>query len=295
MADEAILLGPDRSNVGVLTPVSGNDDRQSSLAAICLTAGMLHHVGPHRLHVLLARSLAKAGVASLRVDQSGIGDSATRADNLPAQEVPIQEINDAMEELESRGFRRFILFGICSGAMNAIRAANGNPKIAGLVLVNTGSDDGYAEVDSQAAAQFYLKQSIWNANAWKNLVTGKVRYRLLFNTLFGVIADRFKRKTKNQTSIEDSLRDMLEPFARQGTSILSVMSDRHAQLYQIHESAYRKMQSAQFKSLVFPHTDHLFTSLVFQQELIDRVCEWASDLDAGNAEPPRQLAADMPG
>lgn len=295
MADEAILLGPERGNVGVFTPVSEKSSGRSRLAVISLTAGLIHHVGPHRLHVLLARSLAEAGIASLRLDQSGIGDSATRTDGLPAQEIPLREVDDAIAELERRGFSRFVLFGICSGAMHALRAANGNPKIAGLVLVNTGSDDGHAEVDSQAAAQFYLRQSIRNPNAWKNLLTGKVRYSLLFNTLFSVTADKIRRKSKPRTSIEENLRAMLEPYARQGTSILSVMSDRHAQYYQIYEDAYRKLQSRWFTSLIFPQTDHLFTSLEFQQQLIDQVCAWVGNLDEADIESPPRLAADVSG
>lgn len=278
MPEEALLLGPQRGNVGVLTPACDAPGAAARLAVICLTAGLIHHVGPHRLHVLLARALARQGVATLRLDISGIGDSAARSDDLPAQQVPLREINDAMDELERRGYRHFVLFGICSGAVNALHAAKDNPRVAGVIVVNAGSDDGYKQVDPQLAAQFYLKQSLRNPRAWKNLFTGKVRYRLMFHSLLAALADRFRARDPQLASMEDSLRELLAPYHRQGTSILSVMSDRHAQYYQIHRRVYEKLQSPQFESLVYPKTDHLFTSLEYQRRLIEQVCRWVREL-----------------
>ena len=42
---------------------------------VFLSAGLLHRVGPHGLHVRLARELAQMGFSSLRVDLAGTGDS----------------------------------------------------------------------------------------------------------------------------------------------------------------------------------------------------------------------------
>jgi len=295
MREEALLLGPGQSNVGVFTSAAHNAEGQSNMAAICITAGLLHHVGPHRMHVLLARALTKQGISTLRFDLSGIGDSSVRADDLPAREVPVQEINDAISALEKRGFTRFILFGICSGAARAVKAAVGNPKIAGIILVNIGGDDGNAEVDPRLAAQFYLKRSFWELSAWKNLVTGKVEYRALFYTLFSALKQKFKAEKKKPASMEEMLRSRLQPFIQQGTSILSVLSDRHSQIYEIHKEAYDKLQSVQYKILVYTDTDHLFTSLSLQHDLIDRICQWSGELVAANTEVQQKLGAETTG
>jgi alpha/beta superfamily hydrolase len=295
MREEALLIGSDHAVVGVFTPAADNAGGSSDMAAICITAGLLHHVGPHRMHVLLARALAKEGISTLRFDLSGIGDSAIRTDDLIANEVPVQEINDAINMLESRGFTRFILFGICSGAMRAAKAASGNSKIAGIILVNTGGDDGSAEVDTSPAAQLYLKRSLWNLSAWKNLVTGKVKYRALFYVLWSALIKKLKPVNKVSTSIEDLLRSKVELYSRQGTSILSVLSDRHAQIYELYQQVYDNLRSAQFKTLVYPNTDHLFTSLSQQQDLIDRICQWSAELAAANAETGSNPDAEMTG
>ena len=278
MQEEALLLGPYKTISGVFTPASNNIELHTSTALLCLTAGLLHHVGPHRLHVLLARALAKQGISTLRFDFSGIGDSAIRPDNVPAQDVPVQEINEAIAELEKRGFTRFILFGICSGAVHAAKAANNNPKIVGLILVNTGSDPSNTEANPQMAAQYYLKRSLWNPHAWKNLFTGKIKYRELFSTLFRAVLHKLRGKDKKLPAMEDNLQHGLQPFIEQGTSILMVLSDRHAQFYELYRNTIDSLQGAYFKTSVHSETDHLFTSLSAQQSLIKEVCQWSNEI-----------------
>ncbi|HHO59515.1 MAG TPA: alpha/beta fold hydrolase [Thiotrichales bacterium] len=282
MQEEALLLGPARSLAGVFTPATQTRDDQPKTALICLTAGLLHHVGPHRLHVLLARAIAGQGISTLRFDLSGIGDSATRTDGLSAQASSIEEINAAIAELEKRGYTRFILFGICSGAVQATKVALGNDKIAGLVLLNTGNDTSSSETNPQAGAQYYLKRSLWNPRAWKNLVTGRVKYRDLFYTLFAALKHRLINllpgERQKNLSMEETLKRGVAPFIEQGTAILVVLSDRHAQFFELHRDAIEALETEQFKVLMYPQTDHLFTSLAVQQELIEQVCRWSANL-----------------
>ena len=295
MREEALLLGPQQTNVGVFTPADDHAGRRSNMAVICITAGILHHVGPHRMHVLFARELAKRGICTLRFDLSGIGDSAVRNDDLLAHEVPAREINEAMHALEKRGFTRFILFGICSGAVDALKAAAGNPKISGLILLNSPSDEGNLKREPKLAAQFYLKKSLRNLGAWKNFFTGRVRYRALFHTFLSVIKHKLNSEVKKSVPYVDLLRESLRPYLQQGTSVISVMSDRNAQFYEMHKDAYDEMQSARYKILVYKNSDHLFTSLAVQQDVIEQLCRWSVELAEANAEMKQQFIEKMTG
>lgn len=295
MHEEALLLGQYQTNVGVFTQADNNDGEPSNMAVICITAGLLHHVGPHRMHVLFARELAKQGISTLRFDLSGIGDSAVRNDDLLAHEAPVRELNEAMHLLEKRGFTRFILFGICSGAVDALKAAAGNPKIAGLILLNSPSDVGNLESEPQLAAKFYLKKSLRNLNAWKNFFTGRVRYRALFHTFLSAIKHKLNPEVKKSVSYGDLLRASLGPYLQQGTSVISVMSDRNAQFYEMHKDAYDEMQSARYKVLVYKNSDHLFTSLAIQQDVIEQLCQWSVELVGANAESKQQFIEEMTG
>ena len=269
-----MLLGPARSNVGVFTPATGEGAARSDLAVLCLNAGLLHHVGPHRMHVLLARALAARGIHCLRLDQSGIGDSAVRGDDTPAEEVPVREIEEAISELESRGCRRFILFGICSGAVTAAKAALDHSKIVGVVMVNIG-DDPNAEVNPQYAAQFYLKSSARNVRAWRNLVTGRARVLKLVKTLAAAAMQMLRVKYRAGATLEQGLGQAIRKFEEQDTSVLVVASDRYAQFFELHRKTLDKLANDYFKILTYPDTDHLFATLAAQRQLIEQVCLWS--------------------
>jgi pimeloyl-ACP methyl ester carboxylesterase len=132
----AALFGGDRDLVGVVTPT--RPDRPTSrTAALFLNAGLIHRVGAHRLNVRLARTLADHGVCSLRFDLSGVGDSRPAPDPRPLIQRWVAEIRMAMDFLhESEGAERFIVAGSCSGAVGAYLAAQADPRVAGVALIN---------------------------------------------------------------------------------------------------------------------------------------------------------------
>src|SRR5215475_3162536 len=81
--DEAVRLAPEGQLVGILSHPAANPLTSTGSPApgvIILNAGVLHRVGPHRLHVLLARRLAASGFTGLRLDLGGIGDSIASSD-----------------------------------------------------------------------------------------------------------------------------------------------------------------------------------------------------------------------
>ena len=73
--ESACAFGDQHQLIGVHTEPTGH--YQGQPCAVFITAGLLHHVGPNRLHVELARQLARQGAPGLRFDLSGTGDSET--------------------------------------------------------------------------------------------------------------------------------------------------------------------------------------------------------------------------
>lgn len=107
------------------------------LAVVIPNAGFIHHVGPWQLHVDLVRALAEAGVASIRFDLSGLGDSETpRRREAPADRTT-GDIRDAIDLLEKDyGVRRVVVAGLCSGAVDAHRAALDEERVCGAALLD---------------------------------------------------------------------------------------------------------------------------------------------------------------
>jgi hypothetical protein len=109
----------------------------SKTAVLMLTAGMLSSVGPSRLHVELADSLSNRGISSFRFDLSGIGESLAVGSPGSSQKRAAREVQQAMNLLEAEyGYQRFMLFGLCSGADDAIVAAIEDKRIVGASLLD---------------------------------------------------------------------------------------------------------------------------------------------------------------
>lgn len=131
----ACSFGEDSQLTGIYTVAQGEDVDKPCV--LYLTAGLLHHIGPTRMHVDLSRALASDTVSGFRFDLSGVGDSETSALGGYFKERSVSEINQAMNYLQNEyGHRSFVLVGLCSGADDALATAIDDKRVAGLVLLN---------------------------------------------------------------------------------------------------------------------------------------------------------------
>jgi len=135
--EQAVIVGSRRSMIGILSPARGEGAGGDKPAVMILNAGIIHRVGPNRMHVELARALANLGYASLRFDLSGIGDSDKRNDGLSPLEASLADIREAADWLEAtHGHKRLVLLGLCSGADHSLIYAGSDSRVAGLVLLD---------------------------------------------------------------------------------------------------------------------------------------------------------------
>jgi len=111
--------------------------RSSRCAALFLNAGAIHHVGWARMNVMMARDLAALGVASVRLDGGGIGDSAPFGLRTglfaPARRA---EAALAIDWLCSQGIEEVLVVGGCSGAHHALHLACEDRRVGAVVLIN---------------------------------------------------------------------------------------------------------------------------------------------------------------
>ena len=95
MSERAVAFGKSALS-GIVTPASGTPQRTG---VVFLGAGILHRVGPNRMHVTLARALAAAGLPGLRFDFSGIGESDVCPGQDSYEERTRDETQAAMDAL----------------------------------------------------------------------------------------------------------------------------------------------------------------------------------------------------
>ncbi len=283
MKEHALLLGAEKSLVGIYTPAetgrADNKPAARACLAIFLNAGLTHHVGPHRLHVKLARELSSQGISSLRLDLSGIGDSATSTSNNSAQELAKLELKEVMDELEQRGYSDIILFGICSGGKLALQTAPEDKRIKGIIVINQSLAADDPELAAQIAADYYVKSSLWRLQAWLNLFTGRVNYKRLWSSLVNRFTIKNRSNTSKKTSLAELIHDEIKPVLDKNTHILMLFSDQHAKFINMQDDKLKPLQTSELLEVQsFPEADHLFTRLDEQQTLIKLVCHWSQCL-----------------
>ncbi|WP_322042746.1 alpha/beta fold hydrolase [Paraburkholderia sp. J67] len=109
-------------------------------AVLFFNTGASHHIGDGRIFVLFARRLAALGIASLRMDLSGLGDAMPAASEITLDTIYSEtSCRDAMagvDWLVARGHARVATFGVCGGAFVGLQACARHPAIIGSYGVN---------------------------------------------------------------------------------------------------------------------------------------------------------------
>ena len=95
--------------------------------AIFLNVANQHHVGPNRLWVEWSRQWAFAGIRSLRLDVSGLGDSPSRQGREGRWESckpeAFDDVADVARWLSPADPSNVLLIGLCSAAYQALESA----------------------------------------------------------------------------------------------------------------------------------------------------------------------------
>lgn len=130
MTEVTCTLGARKQLSGIVTEARGRR------GFVLISAGLLPKFGPYRLYAQLARRLAAAGITTLRFDLSGIGDSG-HEHRTPLEVRTGLEIGAAVDHLMS-AYRldSVVVGGLCSGAEDAFRYAEHDPRVTGAVLID---------------------------------------------------------------------------------------------------------------------------------------------------------------
>lgn len=177
--ESPMQFGADRRLFGMLCrPAQG----QAEDVVILTNGGRDPHYGSARQNVALARRLGAAGIASLRFDFAGIGDSI----GPPGKENVLThtfsdrgpDLRAAIDALQARGFHRFSVHGLCSGAYHAFQGALADPRATSLMLINIAvfsvPTSGVADFLAQRGqSPLHFLRKLFRAGSWLTLFSGK--------------------------------------------------------------------------------------------------------------------------
>lgn len=187
---------------GILTKPDKDD---LNVMLILLPAGLKDRVGPHRLYVQVARMVASYGVAVLRLDARGIGESDGELDGAfnGKHYRSIQSglfVDDcllAMNDIDQRMEGcRFILGGLCGGAISAqLVAAKSADRVLGVL-----SWSHVAVLDSEAPgvsgttrsevmsnSRSYIRK-VLSPHAWQRIFRGESSFAAILSNVTSMIS-----------------------------------------------------------------------------------------------------------
>ncbi len=282
MREKVAVFGKANSLIGILTENSSIEYHTSLPVIIILNAGVLHRVGPNRIHVKIARKIADSGFKIFRFDFSGIGDSTRNNNNVSFEKNRVNEVREAIDYLVSvTGIRECILIGICSGADVAYQTACHDNRVVGFIGINgfykNGNHDETIDDIVKMKTQIrYYKNRIVTFEGWKRMIKGKSNFQMIKKIIFHKMKGFLKQNNKLMTGKIIS-KDWQELVARK-VDVLLIYSDGSSafDIYNLFlKKEFNRLNSSeQINVDILQQTDHIFTLLWSQKILVEMVHDW---------------------
>ena len=208
---------------------------RSDCAAVLLCPGVKTRVAPHRLYRKLAQAFLRRGITVMRVDFAGLGDSEGERPEESLELIyramelggAVADARSALDWLEAtRGVRRFIVGGLCGGAITGLQLAAQDPRVQGVYALGlpvTVHGAARSELDHMPKGALrdkrvrYLRKAL-NPASWLRLLSLKSDYRLMWRMLVASMAS--KRKAAREAARPAAAPDLNPRLAESFLEVL---------------------------------------------------------------------------
>ena len=288
--EQAVRFGEGGSLAGVLCAPNGG---KAKSLVLLLNTGANYHIGSGRSFVDCARSLAAKGVASLRMDSLGIGDSdpvEQGARSVLYREARHADVFRALDWACENGFSDFYLAGVCSGATQAFLSAVKDSRIKGAVL---GNIQVFTNLRDEAAIEAHLSLALgatstyvakaMSLRTWARVLTSEIALSKLLAIIAGVLrrngaAYWTKMTTGAFGSISARGREAyahFETLSARGARVIVFHGDADAGLEELAicfgPNARRLRALPGVRLTTIPGLDHAFSSMRARKLLTDEI------------------------
>lgn len=227
-------------------------------AALIVSGGVQTRVGPHRLFTRLAEALGGQGMAALRFDRRGVGDSEGEDTGFLGS---ADDIAAAASVLRTEGSSDIVGIGLCDGAaaLALFGAASG---IQRLVLLNPWSfDSDVAEMPAAAQRNRTLKRLLDPRN-WLRILSGGIDVKGALKTLLN-------RDTAPESALSARLIVAINAFPGPILVPLS-RGDATAEAF----AALLPALGAHVQPVWLENADHTLTHPEARQALFTAITDW---------------------
>lgn len=271
--------------------LSRRDTSKDRPLVILFNAGAVHHVGPNRVYVELARELAANGVPCLRMDLETLGDSVLDdawRENYPYPRTAMRDLANVFEFAQRElGYPRVIAAGLCSGAHMAFHAGLDETHrcLDEIWLLNPLVYYWKEGMNLDTSTRFedmdQYKKSARDPERWKKLLRGEVNMRRLAEVLasyaLGFVRPYWAElheivfPASGGTRLSRDLRKLMARKLR----VVFFLGDRDPGLKILNAEARRTLRkglaSRRITLHMIPDGDHTFSRLTPRRALVRSV------------------------
>ncbi|MEP7049209.1 MAG: alpha/beta fold hydrolase [Pseudomonadota bacterium] len=276
LRERAVRFGPRQGLAGILS--TPRDARLNGPCVVIVNAGIVHHVGPNRLYVDLARTLASEGYSVLRFDLSGLGDSDAASGGASLSRAALSDISAALDFLEqTRGGTSFIMCGLCSGANHSMLTTFSDTRVVGALLIDP------TVARSRRSRVLHLSRRFLHAATWGALIT--LRHPMLPRALSRqrrmalaqASQDYAERQEITQVTAEQ-IRVAFEQVIARGVQLMLVFTGGVNHVYNYRDQLFDLMPGLDFRHQLrlefMPETDHTISDNESRAKLLRAVGDW---------------------
>jgi dienelactone hydrolase len=282
--ESVLTFGPNDGLIGILAqPADSTAIAPADCAAIILNAGIVHRVGPNRVHVAIARRLAAGGISTLRLDLPGVGDSAGLGTGRPADEEALLAVKTTCDHLSAKGIAsRFILIGICSGAALGIRAAYDDPRVIAVAAV-----DPPVTLPTRKHRMLNRTRKALDIARWKKLLAGGYRVRQTLGRNSKAAGDQpiLTSAVVSPDEILRTARTILGDLARRDIKLLVIFTGDRASNYSYRTQLFDALPGLGLERIAtllhYRRATHTFARERERRQLEDDLYKWTDALRSG--------------
>lgn len=179
---------------------------------LIVVGGPQYRIGSHRQFALLARHLAAHGIAAMRFDYRGMGDSDGEERDFETIHDDIRAALDAFVDAVP-GLADVVLWGLCDGASAAAMYAPGDARVRGLVLLNpwVRTDDSVA----RTTLKHHYRDRLRDPAFWRKLARGRFDYAGSLTSMLKLVRTAFAGRAAAQdgpAALPERVRQGLHAF-----------------------------------------------------------------------------------